>query len=82
MVFSGPLELRGNTVILDHGLGVMTAYFHLSEILVGEGDAVTTGQPLGLGGSTGLSNGPHLHWDVRVNGVAVDGMQWTTTSFP
>jgi len=82
VVFSGPLELRGNTVILDHGLGVMTAYFHLSEILVGEGDAVTTGQPLGLGGSTGLSNGPHLHWDVRVNGVAVDGMQWTTTSFP
>lgn len=82
VVFSEPLELRGNTVILDHGLGVMTAYFHLSEILVSEGDAVTVGQPLGLGGSTGLSNGPHLHWDLRVNGVAVDGLQWTTTAFP
>lgn len=82
VVFSEPLELRGNTVILDHGLGVMTAYFHLSEILVATGDSVTAGQPIGLGGNTGLSNGPHLHWDLRVNGVAVDGMQWTTTSFP
>lgn len=82
VVFSEPLELRGNTVILDHGLGVMTAYFHLSEILVAAGDSVTAGQPIGLGGNTGLSNGPHLHWDLRVNGVAVDGMQWTTTSFP
>lgn len=82
VVFSGPLELRGNSVILDHGLGVMTAYFHLSEILVAEGDTVTTGQPVGLGGNTGLSSGPHLHWDVRINGVAVDGIQWTTTSFP
>ncbi|MCA9872547.1 MAG: LysM peptidoglycan-binding domain-containing protein [Ardenticatenaceae bacterium] len=82
VVYANELELRGNTVILDHGLGVMTAYFHLSEILVNEGEKVTTGQPLGLGGSTGLSNGPHLHWDLRVNGVAVDGMQWTTTTFP
>ncbi|MBP6471833.1 MAG: LysM peptidoglycan-binding domain-containing protein [Chloroflexi bacterium] len=82
VVFSEPLELRGNTVILDHGLGVMTAYFHLSEILVAAGDTVTAGQAIGLGGNTGLSNGPHLHWDLRVNGVAVDGMQWTTTSFP
>ncbi len=79
---AGPLELRGNSVILDHGLGVMTAYFHLSEILVAEGETVPTGQPVGLGGNTGLSNGPHLHWDVRVNGVAVDGIPWTTTVFP
>ncbi len=82
VVYANQLELRGNTVILDHGLGVMTAYFHLSEILVSEGEQVSAGQAIGLGGSTGLSNGPHLHWDLRVNGVAVDGMQWTTTPFP
>lgn len=76
------LELRGLSVILDHGLGVMTAYFHLSEIFVTEGETVTAGQAVGAGGNTGLSSGPHLHWDVRVRGTAVDGMQWTTTPFP
>ena len=82
VVFSGPLELRGNGVILDHGLGVMSAYFHLSEILVSEGDTVTQGQPVGLGGSTGLSTGPHLHWDLRVMDVPVNGLQWTEVEFP
>lgn len=80
--FADDLELRGLSVVLDHGLGVMTAYFHLSEIFVSEGETVETGQPIGAGGNTGLSNGPHLHWDLRIHGVAVDGMQWTTTSFP
>ena len=51
-------------------------------VTVSEGEQVSAGQAIGLGGSTGLSNGPHLHWDLRVNGVAVDGMQWTTTPFP
>ena len=82
VVFSGPLELRGNGVIIDHGLGVMSAYFHLSEILVNEGDVVKQGQPVGLGGSTGLSTGPHLHWDLRVMDVPVNGLQWTEVEFP
>ncbi len=82
VVYSGPLELRGNAVIIDHGLGVMSAYFHLSEILVNEGDTVTQGQPVGLGGSTGLSTGPHLHWDLRVMDVPVNGLQWTEVEFP
>lgn len=82
VVFADVLELRGNTLILDHGLGVMTAYFHLSEIFVAVDDLVTVGQPIGAGGSTGLSTGPHLHWDVRVNGVAVNGLQWVEALFP
>lgn len=82
VLFTGDLELRGLGVVLDHGLGVMTAYFHLSEIFVSEGERVSAGQPVGAGGNTGLSSGPHLHWDLRINGVAVDGMQWTTTTFP
>ncbi len=82
VVYSEPLELRGNTVILDHGLGIMTAYFHLSESSVNVGDRVEAGQQIGLGGDTGLSSGAHLHWDLRVNGVAVDGMPWLTQPFP
>lgn len=82
VVFAGPLELRGNTVIIDHGLGVMTAYFHLSEMFVAADEEVSAGQPIGAGGSTGLSTGPHLHWDVRVNNVPVNGLQWLEQPFP
>jgi murein DD-endopeptidase MepM/ murein hydrolase activator NlpD len=82
VVFADELELRGMVVVVDHGLGVMTAFFHLSEIFVSEGDRVTTGLPLGAVGSTGLSSGPHLHWDLRVHGVAVEATRWTTQMFP
>ena len=82
VVFSETLELRGQTVIIDHGMGVMTGYYHLSEIFVDVGEDVAAGQPLGLGGSTGLSTGPHLHWEMRIMDVPVDGMRWTKELFP
>jgi murein DD-endopeptidase MepM/ murein hydrolase activator NlpD len=82
VVFSETLELRGQTVIIDHGMGVMTGYVHLSEIFVDVGVDVTVGQPIGLGGSTGLSTGPHLHWEVRIMDVPVDGIRWTEELFP
>ncbi len=82
IVFAGPLQLRGNAVIVDHGLGVMSAYFHLSEIFVSEGDVVTGGQAIGAGGSTGLSTGPHLHWDLRIMDAPINGIQWTEVVFP
>lgn len=82
VLWTGDLELRGGTVVIDHGVGVMSAYFHLSEIAVEAGDTVTAGQPIGAGGSTGLSTGPHLHWDLRVHDVPVNGMQWLETAFP
>lgn len=82
VVFTDTMELHGNTLVIDHGLGVMSAYFHLSEFFVNVGDVVTAGQPVAAGGNTGLSSGPHLHWELRVNNVAVDGRQWTQTPFP
>jgi murein DD-endopeptidase MepM/ murein hydrolase activator NlpD len=82
VVFSDTLELRGNVLIIDHGLGVMTGYYHLMEILVAPGDEVAAGQPIGRVGSTGLSSGSHLHWDVRVLDVPVDGIVWTQQAFP
>ena len=82
VVFTDTMDLHGNIVVIDHGLGVMSAYFHLSEFFVNAGDVVTVGQPVGAGGNTGLSSGPHLHWELRVNNVAVDGRQWTQAPFP
>jgi murein DD-endopeptidase MepM/ murein hydrolase activator NlpD len=76
VIFSDTLQIRGNTLILDHGLGLMTGYYHLSVIHVNVGDMVAPGQHIADGGSTGLSTGPHLHWDVRIMNTAVDGLQW------
>jgi murein DD-endopeptidase MepM/ murein hydrolase activator NlpD len=82
IVFNDMLELRGRTVIIDHGLGVMTGYYHLADVFVEAGDTVSAGQPVGLGGSTGLSTGPHLHWDLRIMGVPVDAIPWTEEVLP
>lgn len=62
----------GKGVILDHGLGLFSMYFHLSAIDVQDGQLVTTGQRLGKVGSSGRATGPHLHWGVRLNGARVN----------
>lgn len=82
VVFSDALELRGNIVIINHGLGVMTAYFHLERSLVEVGQMVTAGETIAEMGSTGLSSGPHLHWDLRIMDVPVNGLQWMRQPFP
>ncbi len=82
VVYSGTLQLRGGTLIIDHGLGVHSGYYHLSEILVSAGEPVEAGQIIARGGSTGLSTGPHLHWELRVFDVPVNGLQWTERPFP
>ena len=82
VVFTGDLIVRGNFTILDHGWGIYTAYMHQSEILVSEGDLVEPGQLIGKVGNTGRVEGPHLHWEVWVNGVQVDALYWLETSYP
>lgn len=70
------LTVRGNAVILDHGRGVYTGYWHMSELRVTPGQVVNTGDVIGLVGNTGLSTGAHLHWEMRIYGIAVDPMQF------
>lgn len=76
VVLAEALFVRGNAVVVDHGNGVFTGYWHLSELGVKPGDAVKTGQLIGKVGSTGLSTGAHLHWELRIAGMAVDPLQW------
>jgi murein DD-endopeptidase MepM/ murein hydrolase activator NlpD len=64
----------GNTVIIDHGLGLLSMYMHLSKMSVAPGQLVTKGQRLGLSGETGYAEGPHLHLTIRIGGVSVDPM--------
>ncbi|MBI1294381.1 peptidoglycan DD-metalloendopeptidase family protein [bacterium] len=74
--WAGPLVVRGNAVIIDHGKGTFTGYWHLSDMFVEEGQRVAAGDLLGLVGNTGLSTGAHLHWELRIYGIAVDPMQF------
>ena len=68
----------GNYVMVDHGGGVVTLYAHSCKILVKVGDKVKRGDVLALVGSTGMSTGPHIHFEVRVNGVYKDPLDWVT----
>ncbi len=76
VVYAGDLGIYGNTVILDHGIGLFTLYSHLSQIDVKEGDTVKQRQHLGRTGETGLAGGDHLHYGVYLHGVAVLPVEW------
>ncbi len=76
VAFAGDLGIYGNTVILDHGLGLFTLYGHLSSIDVKVGDTVTKRQILGKTGETGLAAGDHLHFGIYLDGVAVLPVEW------
>lgn len=82
VVWTGDLVLHGMGVILDHGAGVYSGYWHMSQIGVRVGFDVTPGDWLGNIGTTGLSTGPHLHWEVIVRGVDVDPLQWVGQRVP
>ena len=81
VVYADKLDVRGNATIIDHGWGIYTVYCHQTTQYVKVGDFVNTGQVIGTVGSTGRVTGPHLHWEVWVNGVQVDPMQWVQESF-
>jgi murein DD-endopeptidase MepM/ murein hydrolase activator NlpD len=74
--FVGDLGIYGNTVILDHGLGLATLYSHLSSIDVKPGEQIKKAQILGRTGETGLAVGDHLHYGVYLNGIAVLPLEW------
>lgn len=82
VVLAAALPVRGNSIFLDHGWGVHSAYCHLSEILVQEGQVVEKGEPIGRIGMTGLVSGAHLHWEVRIGLIPVDPREWQTRTFP
>jgi murein DD-endopeptidase MepM/ murein hydrolase activator NlpD len=82
VVFAAPLTVRGNATIIDHGWGVFSGFWHQSEFRVQTGQRVETGQVIGLVGGTGRITGPHLHWEVWVNGVQVNPLTWLEQPFP
>jgi len=82
IIFAGPMDIRGFTTFIDHGQGVVSGYAHQNEILVEVGQIVETGQVIGIIGNTGRVTGPHLHWDIWVNGNQVDPFDWVNIQYP
>lgn len=72
----------GNTIVLDHGCGIFSLFFHLDKFADLEvGQKVAQGNPVGTVGMTGYATGPHLHWEMRINNIPVDPVQWTRQTF-
>jgi hypothetical protein len=73
---AGMYPIKGGLTVIDHGAGVTSRYYHQSQLRVAAGDVVRRGQVIGEVGSTGLSTGPHLHWEMRVQGQPTDPLAW------
>jgi hypothetical protein len=82
VVFAGPLNVRGNATFVDHGWGVYTGYFHQEEIYVAVGQQVEAGERIGKIGGTGRVTGPHLHFEVWVDGIQVAPLDWLDHLYP
>ncbi len=76
IIFTGWWDGYGKAIIIDHGKGITTVYAHLSRIYVQKDQGIKKGQVVGLVGSTGYSTGPHLHFEVRVNGTPQNPIRW------
>jgi murein DD-endopeptidase MepM/ murein hydrolase activator NlpD len=77
IVFTKQLKAFGGTIVIDHGQGIHTLYFHLSRFLSKVGDEVHKGDLIALSGNSGISSGAHLHWGMSVHNLRVDPVQWT-----
>lgn len=82
VVLAEELPISGQTVVIDHGGGVSSHYFHQSLLLVSAGQEVRRGDTVGEVGSTGLSTGPHLHWEMRVHGESTNPLTWVDRLLP
>jgi murein DD-endopeptidase MepM/ murein hydrolase activator NlpD len=82
VIFAGPLTVRGNATVIDHGWGVYSGFWHQSAIQVEVGQSVNLGDVIGLVGGTGRVTGAHLHWELWVNGVQVDPLDWLNQPYP
>ena len=76
VLFSGWKGTYGKLIVINHGNGIQTYYAHCSELLVSKGDTVTVGQQIAKVGSTGRSTGPHLHFEIRLNGSALNSQNY------
>ena len=76
VVFTGEVGIYGNLVVIDHGLGLMSLYSHLNDIIVKSGELVSKGQTIGHTGTTGLAFGDHLHLGILVGGMEVTPLEW------
>ena len=74
VAFAGRLDIRGAYVMINHGYGVYSGYAHFSETHVTRGQPIAAGQVIGMSGNSGRSSGPHLHWEISVNGEWIDGL--------
>ena len=82
VVLSRPMDIHGNNVVFDHGWGVFSEYAHMSVRYVVPGQFVLQGDVIGLSGTTGRSTGPHVHWEIAVNGVWVNPLQFMQVRIP
>ncbi|MBE0672886.1 MAG: peptidoglycan DD-metalloendopeptidase family protein [Anaerolineales bacterium] len=82
VVFAGPWTVRGNATVIDHGWGVYSGFWHQSAIQVQVGQLVEKNQVIGLVGGTGRVTGAHLHWELWVNGIQVDPLDWLIQTYP
>jgi murein DD-endopeptidase MepM/ murein hydrolase activator NlpD len=82
MLAEPDLLVRGGAVILDHGQGLHTGFWHMSAVLVQPGAIVEQGQIIGRIGAKGMATGPHLHWDVRIGATNVQPQEWIDRSWP
>lgn len=82
VVLSEQFIVRGNATVIDHGQGIYTGYWHQEESYVAAGQAVTAGQLIGKIGKTGRVTGPHLHWEIWVNGIQVNPVDWLEQPYP
>lgn len=82
VVFTGLWTVRGNATVIDHGWGIYSGFWHQSAIQVNVGDVVQQNQVIGLVGGTGRVTGAHLHWELWVNGIQVDPLDWLIQPYP